>query len=232
MIYGDEPQQIGEYEDPLGTSRYVYAPQITAVMQAGNLYGYGLENPIRHFDPSGEIAITTIILIGSAVVGLIAAGVEAHQSKKYTGKIDWVNTITTGISWFALAYTLGMSAYGIYVSYCNYKGIEPVSEINFNANATVDSGNNMRIHYTISQKIARQIERRNWSRAEIDATIQNPFTTRTAINKATSGAATAYYTQAGDYIVVDNLTGEIIQISEKGNSAWIPDSSINNPYRP
>ncbi len=51
MIYGDEPQQIGEYEDPLGTSRYVYAPQITAVMQAGNLYGYGLENPIRHFDP-------------------------------------------------------------------------------------------------------------------------------------------------------------------------------------
>ena len=30
MIYGDEPQQIGEYEDPLGTSRYVYAPQITA----------------------------------------------------------------------------------------------------------------------------------------------------------------------------------------------------------
>ena len=37
MIYGDEPQQIGEYEDPLGTSRYVYAPQITAIMQAGML---------------------------------------------------------------------------------------------------------------------------------------------------------------------------------------------------
>ena len=53
MIYGDEPQQIGEYEDPLGTSRYVYAPQITAVMQAGNLYGYGLGNPLKHIDPTG-----------------------------------------------------------------------------------------------------------------------------------------------------------------------------------
>ena len=31
MIYGDEPQQIGEYEDPLGTSRYVYAPQVMGV---------------------------------------------------------------------------------------------------------------------------------------------------------------------------------------------------------
>ena len=53
MIYGDEPQQIGEYEDPLGTSRYTYAPQVTAVMQAGNLYGYCVENPVRYTDTSG-----------------------------------------------------------------------------------------------------------------------------------------------------------------------------------
>ncbi len=137
MIYGDEPQQIGEYEDPLGTSRYVYAPQITAVMQAGNLYGYGLGNPIRHFDPSGEIAITTIILIGSAVVGLIAAGVEAHQSKKYTGKIDWENTIVTGVSWFFIAASLGLTAYEVYLSYCAYTGQTPVTEVNFNGNDTV-----------------------------------------------------------------------------------------------
>ncbi len=137
MIYGDEPQQIGEYEDPLRTSRYVYAPQITAVMQAGCLYGYGLGNPIRHFDPSGEIAITTIILIGSAVVGLIAAGVEAHQSKKYTGKIDWENTIVTGVSWFFIAASLGLTAYEVYLSYCAYTGQTPVTEVNFNGNDTV-----------------------------------------------------------------------------------------------
>ena len=54
MIYGDKPQQIGEYEDPLGTSRYVYAPQITAVMQAGNLYGYCSSNPVKWCDPTGN----------------------------------------------------------------------------------------------------------------------------------------------------------------------------------
>ena len=57
MIYGDEPQQIGEYEDPLGTSRYVYAPQITAVMQAGCLYGYGLNNPVKWRDPTGRNSV-------------------------------------------------------------------------------------------------------------------------------------------------------------------------------
>ena len=60
MIYGDEPQQIGEYEDPLGTSRYVYAPQITAVMQAGCLYGYCLNNPVKWIDPTGRDAIAEL----------------------------------------------------------------------------------------------------------------------------------------------------------------------------
>ncbi len=47
-IYGDEPQQIGEYQDALGVSRYTYAPQVTAVAQAGNRYIYGLHDPILY----------------------------------------------------------------------------------------------------------------------------------------------------------------------------------------
>ena len=54
MIYGDKPQQIGEYEDPLGTSRYVYAPRAFAINQSTNLYGYGLSNPVYYCDHSGE----------------------------------------------------------------------------------------------------------------------------------------------------------------------------------
>ena len=60
MIYGDKPQQIGEYEDPLGTSRHVYAPQVTAIMQAGCLYGYGLNNPVKWIDPTGRDAIAEL----------------------------------------------------------------------------------------------------------------------------------------------------------------------------
>jgi len=54
MIYGDTPQQIGEYKDALGLSRYAYLPQVAAVSQAGNLYVYCINNPILHFDKTGK----------------------------------------------------------------------------------------------------------------------------------------------------------------------------------
>ena len=94
MIYGDEPQQIGEYKDPLGTSRYTYAPQITAVMQAGNLYGYCVNNPIHYADYSGESIILACILIGSVAGAVIGGFTAAEISKSKLGYVDgkWVLT--------------------------------------------------------------------------------------------------------------------------------------------
>ena len=78
MIYGDEPQQIGEYEDPLGTSRYVYAPQIIAIMQAGNLYNYCGHNPIYYSDFTGKEwyhwVIGGVIVVAAAVAVVATAG--------------------------------------------------------------------------------------------------------------------------------------------------------------
>ena len=88
-------------------------------------------------DPNGSIAITTLILIGSIAAGLIAAGITAYRSYQYSGKIDWGNTIFTGLSWFLLAYTLGTSAYALYTDYCNYRGYTPISEVHFNSSDSV-----------------------------------------------------------------------------------------------
>ena len=52
-IYGDNPQKINEREDKLGLKTYSYAPQITAVMQSGNLYVYGVNNPVAFCDRNG-----------------------------------------------------------------------------------------------------------------------------------------------------------------------------------
>lgn len=117
-----------------------------------NLFSYCLNNPLKYADPNGEIAITTLILIGSAVIALIAAGVTAYNSYQYTGQIDWANTITAGLSWFSLAYTLGMSAYCVYLSYCDYKGLAPVTEVNFNANASISSGNSMSVDIFFNER--------------------------------------------------------------------------------
>ncbi len=231
-IYGDTPQQIGEYQDALGLSRYVYAPQVAAITQAGNLYAYCVGNPVANVDPNGGIAITTIILIGSVVAGLIGAGITAYQSNKYTGQIDWAGTVVSGLSWFMLAYTFGMSAYEVYLSFCQYYGYTPVTEVNFKPSAAVESGSWMRVEYTITEKIESQMSKRGWNVELIDSTIQNPYTIRDAINKATGNPATAYYTVTGDYVVVDNLTGDIVQISKYGDTGWIPDNTIINPYYP
>ena len=234
MIYGDNPRQMnqGSSDDALGLNTYTYAPSAATIMQSGNLYAYGMSNPILYLDPSGLIAVTTLILIGSAVIGLIAAGTTAYQSHKYTGQIDWANTIVMGLSWFMMAYTLGMSAYSIYLSYCHYNGLTPVTEINFKSNASVATGSNMSVSYTVDGKISGQMNSRGWTSKDMNNVIQDPYTTRAAVNKATGNPTTAYYNQAGDYVVRDNVTGSIVQISHVGDINWIPDSTIVNPYRP
>ena len=55
-LYGDEPQKINERTDKLGLKIYSYAPDITAVMQSGNLYAYCVNSPLRYIDPTGKLA--------------------------------------------------------------------------------------------------------------------------------------------------------------------------------
>ena len=69
-IYGDNPQKINEREDKLGLKSYSYAPQITAVMQSGNLYVYGVSNPIAALDRSGRIATAAMMLTDSGSLPL------------------------------------------------------------------------------------------------------------------------------------------------------------------
>lgn len=58
------------------------------------------------------------------------------------------------------------------------------------------------------------------------------------MNKATGNPATAYFRRDGHYIVRDNVTGDIVQMSHTGKSIgygpgqWAPDDSIVDPYIP
>ena len=72
-IYGDNPQKINEREDKLGLKSYSYAPQITAVMQSGNLYVYCGNSPINYTDPNGREWYHW--LIGGLIVAAATAAV-------------------------------------------------------------------------------------------------------------------------------------------------------------
>ena len=103
-----------------------------------NMFAYCLNNPVNMKDPTGEIAITTLILIGSAIFGAACAGYTAY--KEYQAGFDTVqiigDSICAGMSGFLLVYSMGMSAYQCYQNYCYLNGITPRTDISFSSNAT------------------------------------------------------------------------------------------------
>ncbi|MCA9924818.1 MAG: hypothetical protein KC421_20725, partial [Anaerolineales bacterium] len=83
----------------------------------------------------------------------------------------------------------------------------------------------------ITDKIQGQMSTRGWTQRRIQKVIDRPFHTSPALYKANGNPATAYFDARGAYVVRDNVTGDIIQISNR-TIPWIPDSTITNPYIP
>ena len=84
----------------------------------------------------------------------------------------------------------------------------------------------------ISLKISKQMERRGWSVNRMKNTIENPKHTSSATNKLTGEGAIAYFDESGSYIVLDEASKNVIQISNRLDPKWIPDPTIKNPYTP
>ena len=78
MIYGDNPQKINERQDAQGLTAYTYVPQISAIMQSGNLYVYAVNNPVLYCDPSGDIVISALgwLFIGAFVGAILGGGMN------------------------------------------------------------------------------------------------------------------------------------------------------------
>ena len=84
----------------------------------------------------------------------------------------------------------------------------------------------------ITPKIAGQLNNRGWTSTLIQDIVDNAYTTRRSHFKGTGNQATAYYHVNGSYVVVDDVTNEVVQISKWDFPEWIPDASIINPYIP
>ena len=84
-----------------------------------------------------------------------------------------------------------------------------------------------------TRKLMNQMNERGWTEDLIRNTVDNPYTIHTSVNKATGNSATVFCTQQGSYVIVDDVTKAIVQISDNINpSTWAPDLSIVDPYIP
>ena len=125
-IYGDNPQKINEREDKLGLKSYSYAPQITAVMQSGNLYVYGVNSPIAYVDPDGTFVFLTSTLAKMAVGALINVTTTCIAAAVTGQKISALD-IAVAAGAGALASTQGLIKVaggiiaGAYTAYTTYK---------------------------------------------------------------------------------------------------------------
>ncbi|WP_287881320.1 colicin E5-related ribonuclease, partial [Aquitalea sp.] len=80
----------------------------------------------------------------------------------------------------------------------------------------------------IEPKIAKQMAGRGWTEAEINSTISNPA--KTVITKDTrfdpvagtrlNDPATGYIANDGSYVVRNDRTGQIVQVSDKNDPTW------------
>ena len=85
----------------------------------------------------------------------------------------------------------------------------------------------MRLFYKIGAKIRKQMVTRGWTTELIEDTLQNPK--RTVMTRdqryrpdgsQIDAPATVYIHADGNYVVRNDTTGDIVQISDRHNPAW------------
>lgn len=91
-----------------------------------------------------------------------------------------------------------------------------------------DDGDDGDDGFKTSKKIDKQIEKRGWTRESIRDTIKNPDRTDNVQDTRyllgggqMNDPATAYVRSDGSYVIRNNVTNEIVQVSNRFDPNWI-----------
>jgi phage-related minor tail protein len=160
-------------------------------------------------DPTGEIAILTCVLIGAGIGLLLGGATGAYISYKKFNEVRWKYVLIGAAAGAAIGAAAGY-AIGIAIG----------------ASATtIGTAKGFASAFKITSKISSQMAKRGWTNQLIKETILKNVG-RKAFNKATGNAATAYFTSSGAYVVIDNITKQIVQISNRFDPNWVVDATI------
>jgi hypothetical protein len=80
----------------------------------------------------------------------------------------------------------------------------------------------------IGKKIQKQLNKRGWTEESVKLVYQNPDKTEKTIDTRHNSdltmknePATVYYRSDGAYIICNDLTGDVVQISDINDPNWI-----------
>ena len=71
--------------------------------------------------------------------------------------------------------------------------------------------------------------KRGWTTELIEDAVINPVKTSLSTNMLNGNTATASKSAKGGYVVVDDITKDIVQISDRLDPSWRVDSRITAP---
>ena len=165
------------------------------------------------------------------ICGILGFLIDSMVDANFFGDNEIVNQILKYVSQglYGAGLTFGLA--GIAGGGITYGGADDAAGAADDVAGAASKGTSKTIQ-GLGSKTEGYIAKRGWTMDTMNKVVGKPYTTREAFNKATGNAATAYYNKAGDYVVVDNVTGELVQTSKFGDPGWIPDATINNPYKP
>ena len=175
-----------------------------------NVYAYCANNPVMYMDENGEsISLAACMIIGFVAGGIIGgtagACISYAKYKKVKRKYVLIGAGAGAIVGTAIGYVVGLAV-----------GASTTTMLTAKKYAET---------FKITKKISKQMGKRGWTESLIKETIRKNIG-RKAINKATGNAATAYFASNGAYVVIDNVTKEIVQLSNRLDANWVVDVTI------